>query len=457
MPVVRLAFGAALWCALVVVGCRGTTPNCPVGEVSADPREIPDGSSETTLLVEVYNPTPENELEVITELSAGSGIIEDPFARETIYTCAFDVSGVVDICVETRYASEDDEDDGEDDRAPKRRGPNVYLQSPTECSNTRCTQVICPDVKNECPAVNALDIEPEFAADGTASITVDAVDPDDNPEPLTTTLSARHGTIDDPHATETTYTCDPEVGGIIPICVDASDGACTETVCESVRCPGEPLENTCPIINLVTASPNPIEAPQDTTSVVVSATDPDEFPEPLTTQWSSEGGGFEDDTAPQTTFRCTRPGPVQVCVMVNDGDPSCLDDPNTMQCLIVECPGGIIPNVCPNLNVINPIPRVIESPETSTTVQTRGWDTDESPFPLVLTLSALWGTFENTENMMCDPGDLMCGQSENVVFQNATYICDRPGAVELCVDATDGECTKTLCTNVFCPDDIVPP
>jgi hypothetical protein len=30
-------------------------------------------------------------------------------------------------------------------------------------------------------------------------------------------------------------------------------------------------------------------------------------------------------------------------------------------------------------------------------------------------------------------------------------ICDRPGRVEICVDATDGACTKTLCDNVICP------
>jgi hypothetical protein len=29
--------------------------------------------------------------------------------------------------------------------------------------------------------------------------------------------------------------------------------------------------------------------------------------------------------------------------------------------------------------------------------------------------------------------------------------------VEVCVDATDGACTKTLCDSLFCPDDIAPP
>jgi hypothetical protein len=72
-----------------------------------------------------------------------------------------------------------------------------------------------------------------------------------------------------------------------------------------------------------------------------------------------------------------------------------------------------------------------------------GGGTGGLPMPLMLTLSALWGTFENAENIQ---------MSGNVVGQNATYICDRPGAVEICVDATDGACVKTLCTTVTCPN-----
>ena len=86
--------------------------------------------------------------------------------------------------------------------------------------------------------------------------------------------------------------------------------------------------------------------------------------------------------------------------------------------------------------------------ETSTRVETRGQDTDGLPMPLTLTLNALWGSFENTENIQ---------EPFNVVAQNATYICDRPGPVEVCVDATDGACTKTLCDNLICPDDIPNP
>ncbi|MBW1762719.1 MAG: hypothetical protein JRE45_12835 [Deltaproteobacteria bacterium] len=52
------------------------------------------------------------------------------------------------------------------------------------------------------------------------------------------------------------------------------------------------------------------------------------------------------------------------------------------------------------------------------------------------------------------PGDSNSGGSGGtVVQQNAIYICDRPGPVELCVDASDGACVKTLCTDVTCPPD----
>jgi hypothetical protein len=60
---------------------------------------------------------------------------------------------------------------------------------------------------------------------------------------------------------------------------------------------------------------------------------------------------------------------------------------------------------------------------------------------LTLTLSSLRGSFDNTDNIQ---------EPQNVVAQDATYICDRPGDVEFCVDATDGACVKTLCTNVTC-------
>jgi hypothetical protein len=410
------------------------------------------------LTVDVDSPEPVNGLEVVTELSSFTGTIADPFARETTYVCAFDISGEVEVCVTTTYEdpdADDDDDDGSIQVRPKRRGPNVYFTDPLECSTTRCTVIVCPEEKNVCPEVESLTIDPDMLEEGeVADVIVAASDPDDNPGPLTTKLTARHGEIADPDATVTTYECDEDVGGIIPICVDVSDGACTETVCEGVRCPGIPLENTCPIVESISVDPNPILPPNDTTTVSADAQDPDEFPDQLTLTWSSEGGGFEDRNAATTTFRCTQPGRTEVCVQAEDGDEDCLDDEQSRRCTFVECPGEVQPNVCPNLNVISTNPTVIPEGSNFTTVETRGWDTDKKPFPMTLTLSALWGTFQNTENKMCEPNDPNCLQSPNVTFQDAIYLCDRPGPVELCVEATDGVCVKTQCTDVFCPDDL---
>jgi hypothetical protein len=402
---------------------------------------IPEGVSGTDLFVDVYIPYPVDGLVVVTELSALSGTFDDPFARATTYACAHDISGPVEVCVRTEY---------------------VRLSDPLDCSTLNCTVVTCPVDKNECPEVSSLTIDPmvpTIVPEGeTATITVVADDPDDNPEALVTTLTARHGTIADANATEATYTCDAGVGGAIPICVDASDGACTDTVCELVRCPGKPLENTCPIIQDVSADPNPIPHGEDESSIVVTALDPDESPEPLSIKWTSDGGGFEDPHEPETTFICGEAGPVEVCVEVSDGDSNCLELPDAKRCIDIQCPGDIVTNLCPNLNVINVEPDSTIPPGTNwTTVQTRSWDTDQKPFPMTLTLTALWGSFDDTENMSCPEITLDCPHSSNVVFQNAIYICDRPGEVELCVDATDGACVKTLCTNVTCPDDIPTP
>jgi len=446
MPVLRLVLGAAVCSAITIAGCRGEPTNCPVGTVTADPREIPEGSNRTGLTVDVSRPSFDIGLEVVTELSAVAGAIEDPFSRSTSYACAFDFSGEDEICVTTTY-EDIQEQPSATSRAPKRRGPNVYIDSPSECSTTQCAVVVCPAVKNICPEISTLTVEPTILEEGaTALITVVAEDPDDNPEALITTLSSKYGTIDDPSAHTTTYVCDPDVGGIVEICVMASDGdeSCDVERCTSVRCPGEPLENTCPIIEAISADPTVIPTGQTKTAVRIDATDPDEFPLPLRVDWSSETGVFEDRFASETTFKCGDSGPVEVCVRANDGDPECSEN----RCMTVQCPSDIPANLCPQLFVINSVPRVIEEGETTTLVQTRGQDTDGLPLPLTLTLNALWGSFENTENSL---------EPLNVVAQNATYVCDRPGRVEVCVDATDGACTKTLCDNIVCPSDIPTP
>jgi hypothetical protein len=448
MPVFRVIGGVALCCALLVIGCRGTGEDCPQGTVVAEPQEIPPGTSQTNLTVEVSNPFPDNGLEVVTQLSSVSGSIDDPFARSTTFACALDVSGPVEVCVKTTYA-DDSAANGALSEVPNVEGSFEYIRpshirlpDPLECSRTQCSVIICPEDKNDCPEVSELTVEPPVLAEGeAATITVMANDPDENPEALVTTLTARRGTIADPNASETTYRCDPEIGGFIEICVVASDGdaSCDVERCTSVRCPGDPDQNTCPIIESLTA--DPLENGAATTTVRVDAMDPDDFPVPMRTELSAETGVFANRFAPETLFVCGGPGPTEICVKANDGDPAC----DVTSCITVQCPSDIPANICPNLNVINAIPSGIRPGDSSTLVQTRGWDTDLKPMPLTLTLSALWGSFDNTENT---PG------AGTVIQQDATYNCDRPGEVELCVDATDGACTKTLCTVITCPDDV---
>jgi hypothetical protein len=469
MPVLKWIGCPYLLCALLLLlGCRGKSEHCPVATITADPQEIPEGVNYTDVFVEVADPRPELGLEVITELTAISGTFAKPFARETTYACAHDVSGPVELCVRARYVGEDGADGGipeadaleaevsvetqsehPDVNASSEylRIPHVRIPDPLQCSELQCTTVTCPEEKNACPVVSSPTVEPTVVPEGgTAVIEVVADDPDDNPEALVTTLSARHGTIAHPSASTTTYTCDPEVGGFIEICVVASDGdsSCDVERCTGVRCPGEPLENTCPIIEALTATPMLIPPGETMTTVRVDAMDPDEFPVPLRIELRSETGVFDDRFASETTFTCGASGPVEICAKANDGDRNCDEE----SCITVQCPSDIPTNICPQLFIINGIPRVIPEGETSTLVQTRGQDNDGLPQPLTLTLSALWGTFENTENIQ---------KPFHVVEVNATYICDRPGPVEVCVDATDGACTKTQCDNLTCPDDIPTP
>jgi len=456
MPVVRTTIATTGWCALLpllvllIAGCHGDKDVCPTSTITVDPAEIPAGSSEASVSLTVHNPNPMVELPVITEITASSGAIADPFARETTYTCPHDVSGPVEICAHTSYLDDNPfeaagNESGVGASLQYLRRPHVRLPDPLECSETQCTTVTCPEKKNECPVISTLTVEPMLVPEGgTATIVVVAEDPDDNPDALVTTLSARYGTIADPNADETTYTCDPDVGGVIQICVIASDGesSCDAELCTTVRCPGEPLENTCPIIESFTATPTTIPVGQTMAAIVVNASDPDDFPVPLRTELSATTGVFGDKFATETTFTCGDSGPTQLCVVARDGDPDCDEE---KRCLTVQCPSDIPPNLCPQLFVINAIPSTIPAGQTSTRVETRGQDTDLLPFPLVLTLNALWGSFENTENIP-QPGQ--------VVAQDAIYICDRPGSVEVCVDATDGACRKTLCTDLNCPSDI---
>ncbi len=166
MPVVRTTGGASLWCVLLLVGCSSSTPLCPEATVTTDPAEIPSGLSQTNLSVEVRNPSPENGLEVITEVTTIFGTITDPFAQKTTFKCAHDVAGEVEICVNATYLDGDGGPDGGTEEPSVGASyqylgkPHVRLSDPLECSETRCTKVICPEEKNDCPVVSSLTVDP---------------------------------------------------------------------------------------------------------------------------------------------------------------------------------------------------------------------------------------------------------------------------------------------------------
>jgi hypothetical protein len=91
-------------------------------------------------------------------------------------------------------------------------------------------------------------------------------------------------------------------------------------------------------------------------------------------------------------------------------------------------------NLCPKFFVLNAIPSNIPMGQSTTDVEVRAEDPDDGPLPLVTTLYALSGSFDD------------------VHASNAVYTCDDPGLIEICADASDGACVKTLCIDVRCPE-----
>ena len=343
----------------------------------------------------------------------------------------------------------------------------------------------CKSSSPSCPEATLLIEVPDIPAGQSQTVVALEID---NPLPdnglqVITELSAESGAFDDRFARETTYTCAHDVSGPVEICVRTTFGndearsgtdeeslaenadstigaaedylrgphvtvldplACSEVECTTITCPEGKPENSCPIIEALRADDTSIPLGETTTTVRVDAMDLDGSPEPLRTELRSETGVFEDRFAQETAFTCGEPGPVEICVDASDGDPAC----DQTRCRTLQCPSNIPINFCPSLFVINAIPSKVPRGETTTLVQTRAQDIDRFPLPLTLTLRALSGRFQNSENMT--------GQSD-VVFQDATYICERPGDVEICVDATDGACLKTRCAVVECPADLTTP
>jgi hypothetical protein len=389
--------------------------------------------------VTVSNPDPRNGREVRTELYADSGTFLDPFARETSYTCAYDITGEVEICVDVVYGPPLGPAPGSASEAIAAavdylRAPHAYFTRPEDCLETRCATVVCPSDKNACPVISDLSVDPEVIMEGeTATVLVVAEDSDENPAPLVATLSATAGTFAARQARETIYTCDPEVGGTIEICVEASDGDdnCDVSRCVTVECPGPPPNNVCPVIRELTSTPTVIPPDEHQSLVEVDAFDPDAVnPDPLVTTLSASAGTFEDRNAPATVFNCGAPGQTEICVKASDGDNNCDQE----RCINVQCPSTIPDNLCPKLYVLNAIPsNLIPVGQSWAEIQVQARDLDGQPMPMVTTLYALRGTFDDTH------------------AANTVYHCERAGQAEICVDATDGACVKTLCMDVFCP------
>jgi len=344
-------------CALgaLLTGCKTSGGFCPSPTVDAEPQSIPPGTDTSTVFVAFTNPDPDNGRPVITRLRSESGTFADPLAEVTTYTCAHDAIGPVEICVDATYGPDESENASIQASEIYLRRPHVVLPNPDECLETDCITVVCPEIRNRCPEISSLTAIPEVIPEGETSALIEVIaeDPDDNPEvPLRTTLTAAHGTFTDPNAARTVFKCDPEVGGEIAICVVASDGdeTCDQELCITVECPGPPQENVCPVVEDLTATPNPIPPGQSTTLIEVTARDPDNQPEDLVTLLSdmpSGSGRFDDPNALSTTYTCGDRGPVRVCVVASDGDETCpIGD--RMQCEEVECPSTV--NRCAQLS-----------------------------------------------------------------------------------------------------------
>jgi len=340
------------WCALgpLLAGCKTSGGFCPSPTVDAEPQSIPPGTDTTTVFVAYTNPDPDNGRPVITRLRSESGTFADPLAEVTTYTCAHDVIGPVQICVDATYGPNENENASIQGSEVYLRRPHVTLPNPDECLETDCISVVCPEVRNICPEISSLTAIPEVIPEGETSALIEVIaeDPDNNPEPLVTTLTAEHGTFTDPHASQAVFTCDPKVGGEIAICGLASDGdeTCDQKLCITLECPGPPQENVCPVVEDLKATPNPIPPGQSTTLIEVTARDPDNQPEDLVTILSAPSGWFDDLNALSTTYTCGDRGPVRVCVVASDGDETCpLGD--RMRCEEVECPSTV--NRCAEL------------------------------------------------------------------------------------------------------------
>lgn len=187
----------------------------------------------------------------------------------------------------------------------------------------------------------------------------------------------------------------------------------------------------CPVAQSFSATPSVIPAGETQSLIELEASDPDGGPDPLRSRLSATTGTFEDPEASTTTYTCGAPGPADITARITDGDPEC----DVEETITVTCPNDIPINLCPKLFTVNAIPSVIPPGQDFTEVQRQASDPDDGPLPLVTTFYALRGTFD-------DPN-----------AEETIYRCERSGLQEICVDASDGACVKTLCMDVICPEE----
>jgi len=283
------------------------------------------------------------------------------------------------------------------------------------------------DGQQDCPQVE-LSADPSAIEPGemTTEIAVVVSDPADenNPRPMVTTLTAESGTFNDPHAFETTFTCDPFAQGPVQVCVEArflideeAEG-CVQTECIDVECP----QNLCPVIE-------EFQLVQDMTlpeaNIRVVASDPDGRPLELVTTLDATSGYFKDPHASETVYMCSEFGvpTIELCVTASDGDEEC----DQTKCGEVNC------NACPFLYSLSPIPSNIPPGENSSEIQVRAEDPDNYPGPLMLTLTASSGSFDDS-------------QAFDTFFR-----CDGPGVVDVCAEVFDTLCKRSTCVKIRCP------
>ena len=103
----------------------------------------------------------------------------------------------------------------------------------------RIRRLLGRDCENVCPTIVAFYARPfQDGADST-KVRVVAVDVDGGPEVLNTTLIASNGTLADPNARKTIFTCAEGGEATITATADDADAACDVTRTITVECPGE--------------------------------------------------------------------------------------------------------------------------------------------------------------------------------------------------------------------------